>query len=391
MTRRTWRRGLGAGIRCILALAALAACGGGGAEPEEHGAEEETHAKAPKDVVQLDPSAVSASGIQVGTTGSGRAGDLALTGAIAYHPDRVSHVGARTPGRIVRLSADLGQPVRSGQVLAVLESPDVGAVRAELREAQSLLRIAREGYAREQRLETQGISSRKELLEFEADLRRAEAAVQSARDKLAALGGAGGSGSQFAVTSPFAGSVVARDASLGEMAEPSDTLFTVADLSRVRIELDVFERDLGVVRAGQTVAVTVAAYPGRVFAGRIASLGDVLDTEKRTVRARIDVPNADRLLKPGMFATARVATGAAVEVVTIPRDAVQEMEGRTVVFVPGARAGEFRVRPVQLGEPVDSASVAIRGGLRAGERLVVAGAFTLRSELAKGEIGEHGH
>jgi cobalt-zinc-cadmium efflux system membrane fusion protein len=165
----------------------------------------------------------------------------------------------------------------------------------------------------------------------------------------------------------------------------------VADLSRVRIELDVFERDLGVVRAGQTVAVTVAAYPGRVFAGRIASLGDVLDTEKRTVRARIDVPNADRLLKPGMFATARVATGAAVEVVTIPRDAVQEMEGRTVVFVPGARAGEFRVRPVQLGEPVDSASVAIRGGLRAGERLVVAGAFTLRSELAKGEIGEHGH
>lgn len=388
MTRRSWRPRLGPAVLWILALAA---CGGGGAEPEEHGAEEETHAEAPKDAVQLDPSAVSASGIQVGTTGSGRAGDLALTGAIGYHPDRVSHVGARTPGRIVRLWADLGQPVRGGQVLAVLESPDVGAVRAELREAQSLLRIAQEGYARERRLETQGISSRKELLEFEADLRRAEAAVQSARDKLSALGGAGGSGSQFAVTSPFAGSVVARDASLGEMAEPSDTLFTVADLSRVRIELDVFERDLGAVRPGQTVAVTVAAYPGRTFAGRIASLGDVLDPEKRTVRARIDVPNADRMLKPGMFATARVATGAALEVVTVPRDAVQEMEGRTVVFVPGTRAGEFRVRPVQLGEPVDSASVAVRDGLRSGERVVVAGAFTLRSELAKGEIGEHGH
>lgn len=391
MSRRIWQRRLGPGVWCLLALAALSACGGGGAEPEEHGAEEETHAEAPKDAVQLDPSAVSASGIQVGTTGSGRAGDLALTGAIGYHPDRVSHVGARTPGRIVRLSADLGQPVRGGQVLVVLESPDVGAVRAELREAQSLLRIAQEGYARERRLETQGISSRKELLEFEADLRRAEAAVQSARDKLSALGGAGGSGSQFVVTAPFPGSVVARDASLGEMAEPSDTLFTVADLSRVRIELDVFERDLGAVRPGQTVAVTVAAYPGRAFQGRIASLGDVLDPEKRTVRARIDVPNGDRLLKPGMFATARVATGAAAEVVTVPRDAVQEMEGRTVVFVPGTRAGEFRVRQVQLGDPVDSASVAVRGGLRSGERVVVAGAFTLRSEFAKGEIGEHGH
>ncbi len=385
------RRAGGAQGVWIVALTALSACGGGAAEPEAHGAPEEAHADAPRDVVKLEPDAVDASGIRVGTAGSGRAGDLALTGAIGYHPDRVSHVGARTPGRIVRLSADLGQRVRGGQVLAVLESPEVGAVRAELREARSLLRIAQEGYARERRLETQGISSRKELLEFEAGLRRAEAAVQSARDKLSALGGAGGSGSQFAVPSPFAGSVVARDASLGEMAGPADTLFTVADLSRVRVELEVFERDLGAVRPGQAVAVTVAAYPGRTFQGRIASLGDVLDPEKRTMRARIDVSNDGRLLKPGMFATARVATGAATEVVTVPRDAVQEMEGRTVVFVPGARAGEFRVRPVQLGDPVDSASVAVRGGLRYGERVVVAGAFTLRSELAKGEIGEHGH
>jgi cobalt-zinc-cadmium efflux system membrane fusion protein len=372
--------------RALLAVALLAGCG---ARLEEHEGEEETHAAGPRDVVRLDPAALPGAGVQVGAAGTGRAGGVALTGAIGYHPGRVSHVGARTRGRIIRLLAELGRPVRGGELLAVLESPEVGAVRAELGEARSLLRIAREGYARERRLEAQGISSRKELLEFEADFRRAEAAVQSARDRLAALGGAGGSGSQFAVTAPFPGSVVAREASLGEMAEPSDTLFTVADLSRVRLELDVFERDLGAVRPGQTVAVTVAAYPGRAFAGRIASLGDVLDPGKRTVRAYVDLPNPGRVLKPGMFATARVETGAAV--VMVPRDAVQVMEGRPVVFVPGARAGEFRVRLVELGEPADSGFVAVRGGLRAGEPVVVAGAFTLRSELARGEIGEHGH
>lgn len=390
MSSRWWDLHRGARRLSVLALLGLAACGGGDEAPEEHEGEEE-HAEASPGLVRLDTAALAVSGVRVGTVGLGRSGGLALTGAITYDANRVSHVGPRTSGRVVRLSADVGQPVRGGAVLAVLESPEVGAVRADLREAESLLRIAREGYARERRLEEQGISSRKELLEFEAELRRAEAAVQSARDKLAALGGAGGSGSRFVVTAPFAGSVLARDAALGEMTDPADTLFTIADLSRVWIELDVFERDLGAVRPGQEVTVTTAAYPGQTFAGRIVYVGDVLDPAKRTVRARVEVPNEQRLLKPGMFATARVETGAATQVVIVRRDAVQEMQGRTVVFVPGERPGEFHPRPVQLGPPADSASVVVQAGLRAGEPVVVAGAFTLRSELAKGEIGEHGH
>jgi len=176
------------------------------------------------------------------------------------------------------------------------------------------------------------------------------------------------------------------------MASPEDPLFTVADLSRVWIELDVFERDLARVSRGQRVDVSAAAWPDRVFPGRIVYVIAVLDSARRTVQARVEIPNADGALKPGMFASARIQVGGdGPAMVALPQDAVQEVEGRRVVFVPGDRPGEFRAHSVEVGETLDGARVAIRSGLAPGARVVVAGAFALRSELARGEFGEHGH
>jgi len=262
----------------------------------------------------------------------------------------------------------------------------------EEREAESLVQIARENYQREERLEQQGISSRKELLDAAAELRRQEAALQSARERLRVLGAGHGDGGQYALTSPFAGVVVAREASLGEMASPADQIFTVANLSRLWIELDIYERDLSRVTIGQTVAVSTAAYPSRVFPGRIVYVGDVLDPQKRTVRARVEIPNDDRALKPGMFASALIQVGGTgTPVVVVPQAAVQELEGRQVVFVPGDRPGEFAARTVEVGEQADNGRVVIIAGLEAGDSIVTSGAFALRSELAEGEIGDHGH
>src|SRR5690606_7085387 len=158
------------------------------------------------------------------------------------------------------------------------------------------------------------------------------------------------------------------------------------------IELDIYERDLSRVAVGQPVAVTTAAYPGRTFPGRIVYLGDVLDPERRTVRARVEIPNTGRALKPGMFAKATIQVGGGgAPLVVVPQDAVQEIDGRQVVFVPGERAGEFRPVPVEVGQSLDGGRVAVLSGLAPGSRLVVSGAFLLKSELAKGEIGEHGH
>ena len=380
----------------LFALLAIGACGDKKAETEEaapvatEAAEGEEHEA---EVVLLDSTALRISNISVASVAFTTAMGLRVTGTITYDANRVSHVGPRIDGRIVRVAADVGSRVGAGQTLAILESPQIGELRVTQREAAALLRIARENYAREQRLEQQGISSRKELLDARADLSRAEASVESAIERLRVMGATGqGSGGQYALTAPFGGIIVARDANLGEMASPSDQLFTVANLTRVWIELDIYERDLSRVRPGQSVQVTTTAYGARTFPGRIVYVGAIVDPEKRTVRARVEIPNANGALRPGMFATARIEVGGAGEpTVTVPQSAIQELEGRKVVFIQGTRAGEFLPVPIVTGETTDDGKVVVVSGLKAGDRIVVSGAFALRSELAKGEIGEHGH
>lgn len=370
---------------------ALSSCGGAEEPPPDPAAPDE---HAGEEVVVLDTAAIRLGGIQVRVVDSITTSALLVTGSIMFDADRVSHVGSRSDGRIVAVQADLGARVQRGQALAMLESVEVGQIRAEEREAEALLRIAQENHAREQRLAEQGISSRKELLEAESQLRRAEAALHSAEDRLQVLGASHdhGAGGQFSLVAPFAGVVVARDASLGEMATPADTLFTVADLSGVWIELDIFERDLARVGRGQSVAVMVTAYPGRTFPGRIVYVGDVLDPAKRTVRARVEIPNPESALKPGMFATASIQVGGGgPPLAVVPQDALQMVEGRRVVFVPGDAPGEFQVVPVEVGETIDGDRVIILSGIAPGSRVVTAGAFALRSELSKSEIGEGGH
>ncbi len=372
----------------LVVLLTLAACGGarsGDIVEEEDQADDH-------DVVQLDSTAIAIAGITLVSVETVQTTSLPVTGTITYTADRVSHVGPSIEGRIARVLVDLGTTVTTGQPLAILESPEVGHLRAAEEEAAALVGIARENFEREHRLEEQGISSRKELLDAEADLRRAEAALNGARQRLRVLGAGEGHGGQYALAAPFQGVVVARHATLGEVAGSTDQLFTVADLDRLWIELDIYERDLSRVRPGQTVEITTAAYPGRVFPGEIAYVGDILDLASRTVRLRVELPNLDRALRPGMFATANIHVDrAGVPVMVIPAEAVQQVEGRTAVFVPGDQIGEFRVQTIEVGEPADGGRIIVLSGLEAGNRVVGPGAFALRSELARAEIGEAGH
>jgi cobalt-zinc-cadmium efflux system membrane fusion protein len=344
------------------------------------------------DVVHVDSAGAAAAGLRLGDVDTVASAQLGVTGHVTYDQTRVSHVGPRAEGRIVALRSELGGRVRSGQVLAVLESAEVGATRADLHEAERLVEIAREHHERERRLEAQGISSRKELLDAEAELRRAQAAFLRAGERLQALGAGGGTGAQFFVTAPFDGTVVEMHATRGEVVGPEDQLFTIADLSRVWIELDVYERDLGRVALGQPASVVTPAFAARTFTGSIVYIGNLVEPGTRTVSARVEVENVGGALKPGMFARADIAvSNDAAALLAVPQQAVQTLEGRTVVFVPGDERGEFRAVPVTVGETLSNDRVRILGGLTAGQRIVTAGAFLLRSELARGEIGEHGH
>lgn len=342
--------------------------------------------------VHLDADALALSDVALGVAEMVSVGGLRVTGAITYDQNRMSHVGPKTEGRVTELRVEVGSRVTEGQVLAHLESPEVGNTRAELGEAEALLEIARENYEREARLEAQGISSRREVLDGEAQLRTMEARRRSADERLRLLGAAThGDGGHFDVIAPYDGVVVERHGSRGEVVGPSDQLFTIADLSRLWIELDVFERDLASVSEGQAVELTTAAWPGRTFPARIGYVADILDVRTRTVRARVEIDNADGALRPGMFATAVIRTAGGASVLAVPRDAVQNVEGTDVVWVPGDEPGAYLASPVLLGREIPGEMVEILSGLAAGDSLVTTGAFTLKAELARGEFGGHGH
>jgi cobalt-zinc-cadmium efflux system membrane fusion protein len=189
----------------------------------------------------------------------------------------------------------------------------------------------------------------------------------------------------FPLKAPFAGTVIEKDAVLGELAQPDKSLFTVADLSTLWIEANLFEKDLGRVHVGAAATVTVGAYPDELFKGRLTYISSTVDKESRAVQARVEVPNTGGRLKPEMFATASVDTAATSQALTLPQEAVLLVNGQSIAFVQAD--GGFEPRPVELGEKVGT-RVVVRRGVREGEPVVVAGAYALKARLLKSQIGD---
>ncbi|MBI3568100.1 MAG: efflux RND transporter periplasmic adaptor subunit [Gemmatimonadetes bacterium] len=349
----------------------------------------------PDSTITLDSATQRLAGIELFTARAGGDNALIANGTITYDANRVSVVASHVAGRLLTVRADLGQAVRPGALLATLESPEVGAIRGDLERARSGVDIARRNYEREQRLFEQQITPQKELLEAEAAFRTAEADLRSASARLSAIGATdagGGQGATFGLASPIAGVVVERNASPGQPVGPTSNLFTVADLRNVWITVDVYENDLARVRRGAMAFVTPSAFSSERFPGRVTYAGGVVDTASRTFKVRVEVTNPELRLRPGMFAQVRIPTTDTSPTggpIAIPEIAVQELNGKQVVFVAGAVAGRFVVRPVTLG-PRRGGTVVVASGLAAGERIVVQGAFRIKAELMKASFGEGG-
>ena len=375
-----------------LAAGAMIGCAQGEAKPEEHG-ERDTAPPAERtaeSVVRLDTMAQRLAGIEIDTVAAGGDGALIANGTITYDANRVSVVGSRAEGRVVSVRADLGERVRAGTVLALIESPEVGELRGELERAQALREVARRTYEREQRLYTAEISSQKELLEAEAGHRTAEAEYRSVLARLAAIGASKGESATFGLRTSVSGTVVERNASPGQLVGPETSLFTVADLRHVWITVDVYESDLARVRLRATAVVLPRALPSEEFPGRVTFAGGVVDTVTRTFRVRVEVENRESRLRPGMFAQVRIEAPDRSEAQgppTVPELAVQELDGTQVVFVPGPKPGEFAARPVTLGPRTGGGRVVVARGIHVGETIVTGGAFQLRAELTKASFG----
>lgn len=336
-------------------------------------------------IVALDTTAERIAGIQL-VTATGAANDeLLANGSLTYNADRLAVVAPRADGRITAVLTDLGQEVTAGQVLATVESPDVGQTRGDLERARATVSVAKRNYEREKRLFEEQISPQKEMLDAEVMYRSAEADFKSAMAKLQSYGATSGSGGAYGLRSAVAGTVVERNASPGQIVGPLSNVFTVADLRHVWISVDAYEADLKRVHRGAEATVTASALPGESFKGRVTFAGGVVDTISRTVKLRVTVENESRRLRPGMFAQVRIAAPSGMPsngMVALPEVAVQDMNGKPTVFVRTA-PGRYVARLVTVGGKASGGNVFVTSGVHAGDRVVVQGAFQLKSELLK--------
>ena len=376
-------------IASVLAVL-LVACGGSDkpkvAKPVEQAAGPDTG----RGVIVLDADETARAGIKEETLALRSTDDtITVTATIRPDQDRIARVAPRVEGRIVTVSASLGDVVKSGQALALMDSVAIGEAHSSLQQAQSARRVAEADFKRAETLIADEIIPQRDYLRARSDLERSSAEQRAAEDKLRLLGGgpaSGRGGSTFQLRAPLTGTIVEKKATVGELHTPSEPLFTIADLSVVWIEADLTEDALSKVQKGAAATVTVKAYPGELFSGRVTYLASLLDKDTRTIPARIEVDNKDGRLKPEMFAIATITTtGARKDVLSVPDAAVVLMQGQPSLFV--AERGGFATRVIEVGEKL-SGRTTIRSGVEAGERVVTAGAYALKARALKSQIGD---
>ena len=325
-----------------------------------------------------------------------RGGESAsLLGEVGVNQNAYAEVSAPMAARVVALRAVEGQRVRTGDVLATLESGELAKARGELVTAEARRDLAQRTLDRKRGLSEEKIVPTREVQEAENEMVAADAQVRAAQASLRALGAPdraadGGSASVLMLRSPIPGVVLERTVALGQTADPSKPLFRVGDVSTLWLTVHAFERDAVGLAKGAPARITFAAIPGRTFQGTVALIGQSVNPDSRTVAVRIDLPNRDGLLRPGMSATAWLPVGEQGTLLAVPAAAVQRVRDRWSVFIPKDDR-TFEIRPVGRGRDI-AGEVEILSGLRAGEAVVVDGAFLLKAETertaADGERGE---
>jgi len=327
---------------------------------------------------------------------------LETTGQVDFDENRRAHVTPRIPGRVVKVQANLGDEVRRGQVLATLDSIELGRAKADYLQARAREQLTRQTLEREEGLLADRISSQQEVLAARAAYQEAEAALRNADETLHLYGVPqeavdnlsydNPGRSLFSLTAPFSGTVVEKHVTIGELLTPESQSMTIADMTSLWVWIDVYERDVARVHLGDNVEVSVEAFAGDVFAGVVSYLSAAVDRDTRTIRARIDIECHEGRLRPGMFARVLVsdphaASGeTAPDALVVPADAVQRIGDRTVVFVAVGET-EFETREVHIVRR-EGEEVEIGDGLEPGERIVIRGAFLLKSEASKDMIGD---
>ena len=354
-----------------------------------------------KDVVKFDIESVEgiiaisnaqakAAGIKIETAAPARIRSaFQLAGEIRFNEDRTAHVVPRLAGVVESVSANLGQQVKKGQVIAVIASSEVSEMRSELLSTQRRQALAKVTYEREKKLWQDKISAEQDYLQAQQAYREAEIATQNARQKLAAIGASAGDAgalNRYELRAPFDGAIVEKHITLGESVKEDSNVFMISDLSSVWAEIIVPAKDLGIVRVGERATVKATSI-GSVSTGTVSYVGSLLGEQTRTAKGRVTLANPSMAWRPGLFVNVELTSDERNAAVAVLAEAIQTVNDSPTVFVKVD--GGFVGQLVTTGRS-DGKYTEILTGIKPGTAYAASGSFVVKAEQGKGSA-EHAH
>jgi cobalt-zinc-cadmium efflux system membrane fusion protein len=334
---------------------------------------------------------------------------IEVPGTLELNQNRTAHISSFVNGKISDLSADLGDKVKKGQTLLVINSPDYAKAQADFLITRAEMNFSSEEYERAEMLLKEKAIEEKEFLKRKAEYERLATEYGALGSQLHSYGITHDqidvliekckylrekeykcdiAEPFLPILAPLSGTVIFRDAVRGDHVEPGKVLFTTSDLTTLWAELDAYEKDIPYIKKDSTILIRSSLYPQRAFPAAITYISDVIDPELRTIKIRAEVRNTENLLKPHMYITGLIESqNTQKQVLTVPEEAVQNLEGEKIVFILNPDQ-EFEARHVKLGDKIGDQMI-IKEGLTENDRVVLDGAFTLKSELNKAEFGHH--
>ncbi|AQT69125.1 Cation efflux system protein CzcB [Anaerohalosphaera lusitana] len=374
----------------------------GHADHDDHAEEsEDSHADHDEaQVVELTDEQIEEIGLVTDVAGPGTIRKtIALPGEIRVNQDRMAHIVPRVPGAAIKVNKSLGDSVKEGEVIAVIDSSELADAKAAFLAAVERLEMARLTFEREEKLWKDKVSAEQDYLAAKQALSEARIERRAARQKLQAIG----FGDQYIqnlpeepdqqltryeIKAPFDGTIIQKHIVLGELLDTSSPVYIVADLSSVWVDLQVYPKDLASVEPGSRVTVSAPAAISNQT-GTIDYVGPILGADSRTALARVVLSNESGKLRPGLYVTGTVTVKDQEVPIIVPKNAVQRLHEQKCVFIKD----EHGFEPAFVKTGLESRThVQIVSGLSPGQTYVTQGAFTLKSKIITSTLDSHaGH
>ena len=383
---------------CCIMLTIVLSLAIAGCSPEKGGKEPESEVAAQSETVKLSRASIKEIGLETEIVSKKPfARYCTMPAKVLPNQDNEALVGSLVQGRVCKVFVKTGDYVKSGQVLMLVEGLEIGEIKAGFISARANLAYQKANYERQKKLLEENVGSQKNLLETQNEYEKAIADYAAQKNKISAIGldpaaiadGKDGSGDHesgsLPVASPISGIVVERNVVTGQAIEATTTAFKIINLVSVWVDGQMNEKDVGRISGQKKAEFALSSYPAESFTGNITYIGQLIDETTRTLTVRAEFSNPKFLLKPQMFGELRVPGGNTASAVLVPAEAIVKIDGADCVFIQKTDSS-FDKKAVTLGTS-QSELVEIKGGLNEGEKVVVKGAFYLKSELLKSALG----